>query len=273
MEVELAGNKISSTLDNEGPPRLAILVPVFNEAKHVGKCLQHLFVVSNDWHWRSEIIVVDDGSTDGTDVVLREFISADSPARILLATHKVNQGKGAAIRTGLALATANRIVIQDADLEYDPKDLQVLMARMTAGECEVVYGSRCLIGSRNPRRCNAFAWGVSLLNLLVWILYRVRLTDEATCYKLFRTEDLRRMELECKRFEFCPEATAKACRLGLRIVEVPISYRPRNHREGKKIKLSDGWHAIQTLWQYRTWKSSEQREANNSITEGAACTR
>lgn len=270
MAVELASNKVSSTLDTDGPPRLAILVPVFNEAKHVGKCLQHLFAVAREWPWSSEIIVVDDGSTDGTDVVLREIESTDLSARIMLATHKVNQGKGAAIRTGLTLATANRIVIQDADLEYDPKDLQVLMARMTAGECEVVYGSRCLVGSHNPRRVNAFAWGVSLLNLVVRILYRVRLTDEATCYKLFRTEDLRRMELECTRFEFCPEVTAKACRLGLRIVEVPISYWPRNHREGKKIKLSDGWHAVRTLWRYRTWKSSNRCEAENSITRGAA---
>ncbi len=239
---------------------LAVIVPVYNEAERAAESIGA--VIEGLGRRAVQVIVVDDGSTEGTTAFLREFIGEWQVGQENLLEHETNRGKGAAIRSGLEHVTADVVVIHDADLEYEPKDLPRLAERMSDADADVVYGSRTLRASDNPRRYNAFAWGVSLLNLAVRVLYGIRVTDEATCYKMFRTEDLRRMDLQCARFEFCPEVTAKAARMGLRIVEVPIRYRPRGAAGGKKIRLSDGIEALRTLWRYRRWQPAASAASN-----------
>ena len=143
-------------------------------------------------------------------------------------------------------------IVQDADLEYDPEDYARVIAPLERGEAQVVYGSRYSPGA--PRHWNVCRAGVGLLNLCVWWLYRQRLTDEAMCYKAFPTELLRQLDLQCERFEFCPEVTAKVCRLGLAIREVPIDYQPRSVGDGKKIRWRDGLQAMVCLWKWRRWE-------------------
>lgn len=232
---------------------LTIAVPVYNESEHVVACLEKLRSVASRWEWSSEIIIVDDGSTDGTDVVLQEWMQQADRQDVQVIRHDLNQGKGTAIRTALSRANGEWMIIQDADLEYDPSDIASLVLAAQQGEGDVVYGSRRLPEAGNSRRYNLFGFGVVVLNVAVGWLYRTRVTDEATCYKLLRTGDLRAMQLECKRFEFCPEVTAKACRMGLKIVERPIRYWPRDRDQGKKLTLADGWIALKTLWRYREW--------------------
>jgi glycosyltransferase involved in cell wall biosynthesis len=190
--------------------------------------------------------VVDDGSKDGTREILRQMPG------IVYVEHERNQGKGMAIRTGLARATGEVVVIQDADLEYDPGDFRRMLEPIRYGKAAVVYGSRFLKARPRMRFANyvanrLLAWGATLL-------FGRRITDEATCYKMFRAEVLREMNLQATRFEFCPEVTAKAMRAGHRILEVPISYRARSVAEGKKISWRDGVSAFYTLLKYRLVK-------------------
>ncbi|WP_162006641.1 glycosyltransferase family 2 protein [Roseimaritima sediminicola] len=241
---------------NRNDGRLAIIVPVFNERSSVAACLRRVHAFAMAHGDVGEIVIVDDASTDGTVSIVEQTI-ADWELDAKLIRHSANRGKGAAIRTGLDHVTSPLVVVQDGDLEYDPNDLGLLLQRMRDRQGIAVYGSRRLAsGPWDDRSFNAFAWGVSFLNTMVRMLYGTRITDEATCYKMFRTEDLRSMQLTCQRFEFCPEVTAKAIRMGLRIVEVPISYRPRGRDEGKKIRLRDGWQAAVTLWRLRHWVPS-----------------
>jgi glycosyltransferase involved in cell wall biosynthesis len=174
---------------------------------------------------------------------------------VIVLHHLHNRGKGAAIRTGLSHAHGRFTIVQDADLEYDPRDYPRLLEPLLPGRADIVYGSRYLRPSPGSRRgTRLFRYGVSVLNLVLRFLYGVRLTDEATCYKVFPTNVLRAMDLQCERFEFCPEVTAKACRMGLTIAEVPIRYTPRTATEGKKIRWTDGWEALVTLWRWRRWR-------------------
>lgn len=233
---------------------ISIIMPVFNEFKTIDEVVEKLHDVANNCAWDWELLIVNDGSTDGTAERLQHFCNLD---RVRVITHDTNRGKGAAIRTALGLASRDLTVIQDADLEYNPRQIDELISEMHRQQADVVYGSRILgakAGLAESRR-NIYAVGVSVLNFAVRILYGLRVTDEATCYKLFRTDDLRRMELTCQGFEFCPEVTAKAARLGLSIIEIPISYRPRSTSEGKKIRFRDAVCAIQTLWRFRRWTS------------------
>jgi glycosyltransferase involved in cell wall biosynthesis len=226
---------------------LTVIVPVFNEQHTVDALLQRVVDAPCD----KQIVVVDDGSRDGTTEVLAGW--RGRPGVDVLG-HAVNRGKGAAIRTGLEHARGQFTLVQDADLEYDPQEYPMLLDPLLRGDADVVYGSRYL---RTPRVAGAsrlFRCGVSLLNLCVRYWYGVRLTDEATCYKVFPTPVLRAMRLECQRFEFCPEVTAKACRMGLSILEVPIRYAPRAVAEGKKIRWTDGLQAVAELWRWRRWR-------------------
>jgi dolichol-phosphate mannosyltransferase len=228
------------------PPLLTVLVPVFNEERTVEAVLGRL---QEGPYPDKEVIVVDDGSTDATPRILANW--AERPGFLLL-RHDRNRGKGSAIRTGLARARGEITIIQDADLEYDPADFPRLVEVIRRGESEVVYGSRYL----NPSPSlplTRFRLAVGFFNLLVRVLYGQRLTDEATCYKAFRTSLLRRLDLQATGFEFCPEVTAKVCRQGHRIAEVPIAYRPRSLADGKKIGWADGWLAVWTLLKYRFW--------------------
>jgi glycosyltransferase involved in cell wall biosynthesis len=227
--------------------RLSILVPVFNEERTVAALLDRVLEV--DLGAEKEVVVVDDASTDGTPAVLARY--AD---RVRLLRHPRNRGKGAALRTALAEATGDFVVPQDADLEYEPQDLKRLLETAGRSGARVVYGSRRLLRENRQYSALSFFLGGILVTWVTNLLYGTRLTDEPTCYKLVARDLLERMDLRCERFEFCPEVTAKAARLGERIVEVPIVYRPRHLHEGKKIRARDGWEAITTLWRYRRWR-------------------
>jgi glycosyltransferase involved in cell wall biosynthesis len=227
--------------------KLSVIIPVYNEKATIKRVLQ----VVNDVNIDKEVIVVDDGSNDGT----RELLVGLSMDGTKKCFHSKNRGKGAAIRTGLEKVTGDIVIIQDADLEYDPREYHRLIRPILEGKAQVVYGSR-LLGLPPARMVRyhfyyPFAFGVRLLNLLTRLLYGTRITDEATCYKVFKTEVIRNIQLKCERFEFCPEITAKVCKKGYKIHEVPISYMGRTFREGKKISWKDGIEAIYTLIKYR----------------------
>ncbi len=227
---------------------LTVIVPVYNEVATIDTLLRRVVEAP----YEKQVIVVDDGSDDGTATILRRW---QGHPGVLLLRHAVNRGKGAAIRTGLEKACGRHTLIQDADLESDPRDYSRLLEPILKGRAQVVYGSRFLRGTgpgERPWKWNRL--GVAFLNFWLWWLYGVRLTDEASCFKVFPTQVLRQMGLSCVRFEFCPEVTAKACRLGFKIQEVPVSYRPRSVREGKKIRWTDGVEAAVTLWKLRGWR-------------------
>ena len=272
---------------------LSVIVPVYNEVRTIFELLARVCAAP----YAKQVIVVDDGSNDGTAEALLRW--RDQP-EVELLRHAGNRGKSAAIRTALRQARGRFTIIQDADLEYDPADYPLLIEPLVAGTAEVVYGSRymsagtALAGTQpedrlkaglrtenrlkaglRPPRWGVCRCGVGALNLVVRILYGARLTDEATCYKAFPTDVLRRMDLVCEGFEFCPEATAKALRMGLHILEVPIHYDARTVRAGKKLRWTDGLAAIAALWKWRKWRPV-QRGANpcaEKLNSGQALTR
>jgi dolichol-phosphate mannosyltransferase len=219
---------------------VSVIVPVYNEAAHIDELLQAIHASPV----KKEIVIVDDGSTDGTREKLQALAPSDD---VTVVFHERNYGKGAAIRTALAYARGEYILIQDSDLEYDPQDYPALLKPLAEGKANVVYGVR----PDRPERGLRFFLGAKLLTHLTNILYGAGIHDEATCYKVVRRSLLAQVQLECHRFEFCPEVTAKLCRMGEKIAEVPISYHPRSAMEGKKIRHSDGWQAIWTLIRYR----------------------
>lgn len=222
---------------------LSVIVPVFNERTTVGEIIRRIRAVSVPLEL--EVVVVDDGSSDGTDKVLAAL--QDSTVRVI--THPTNRGKGAAIRTGLATARGDLVLIQDADLEYDPEDWPRLLDPVLKGKAQVVYGSR-FTGERK----NMFPshWlGNRFLTLATNVLYRSTLSDMETCYKLFDRRVLEGLTVRSQRFDFEPEITAKVLRRGYRIYEVPISYTGREISEGKKISWRDGVGALVALVRYR----------------------
>lgn len=222
---------------------LSIIVPVYNERNTVGEAIRRVREVTLDIE--REIILVDDGSEDGTLDILRRL--SDSTVRVVTQTE--NQGKGAAVRRGIEEARGDVIVIQDADLEYDPRDLPRLLRPILEGQARVVYGSRFTGEHRNM-----FFWhwiGNRFLSLVTNILFNTTLSDMETCYKMFDAELLRSFDLSANRFDFEPEVTATALRLGERIWEVPISYAGREMHEGKKITWRDGFPALATLIRLR----------------------
>jgi dolichol-phosphate mannosyltransferase len=228
---------------------LSIIVPVFNEKGTIVKLLEKLTHSIALTKYNVQIVVVNDGSTDGTTQLLESCIFRNDP-RFIWLDHKKNLGKGFAIRTGLVLVTGKFTIVQDADLEYDPSDIFVLLKHAEEKKLEVVFGSRN-INSKNQKGSFAFYWGGKTLSWLTNILFKQKLTDEATCYKLVKTELLKSLSLTCKRFEFCPELTARLALLGIKIIELPISYFPRGKNEGKKIGLLDWFDAVWTLFRVR----------------------
>ena len=224
--------------------KLSVIMPVYNERPTIEAIIARVEAVG----FADEIIIVDDGSTDGTRDLLHEI--CDQKEHINLILHEKNQGKGAAVRTGIDAARADLVLIQDADLEYDPRDYPVLLKPIDDDVADVVYGSRFL-GA--PHRVTMFWHMVAnkLLTLMTNLLYNSILTDMETGYKLFRREIIQDIPLHSKRFEFEPEITAKLLKRKVRIFEVPISFNPREYEEGKKIGLPDAFEAIWTLIKYR----------------------
>jgi glycosyltransferase involved in cell wall biosynthesis len=223
--------------------KLSVIVPVYNERNTVAEIVRQMRAV--DLPVEREIVIVDDGSADGTRDVLSQL--ADSTVHVILHPH--NRGKGAAIRTGLTHITGDLVLIQDADLEYDPEDWPKLIAPILKGRARVVYGSR-FTGER--RNMLFLHWvGNRFLSLVTNVLYNTTLSDMETCYKLFDRELLDSIRLRADQFDFEPEVTAKILRRGIRIYEVPISYSGREFDEGKKITWRDGLVALKTLVKYR----------------------
>lgn len=224
---------------------LAVVIPCYNEVSTVKVLVNRVLAMDVV----DEIVIVDDGSTDGTVEILQE-IEAEEHGIIKIVYHQRNQGKGAALVTGFGHVSCDVIIIQDADLEYDPREYPQLLQPIQEGRAEVVYGSRFLGG---PRKAMNF-WNMVAnkgLTLLANILYNAILSDIETCYKCFRREIIANMQIHGRGFEFEPEFTAKVLKKGIRIVEVPISYYGREYDEGKKIKWTDAPIAAWTLLKYR----------------------
>jgi glycosyltransferase involved in cell wall biosynthesis len=225
--------------------KLSVIVPVYNEKQTILEILERI----EKTPYEKEIIVIDDFSRDGTREVLRELEVSRQIPSIRVLYHAVNQGKGAALRTGIAAATGDIVIIQDADLEYDPAEYGVLIHPIRTGLADVVYGSRFLSG---PHRV-LFFWhslGNKVLTLLSNMFTDLNLTDMETGYKAFRRELFSKIEIEENRFGFEPEITAKIAKLRCRLYEVPISYFGRDYSEGKKITWKDGVSALYCILKY-----------------------
>ena len=225
-------------------PLLSVVVPAYNEAKTIASVLDRVLAQPSVM----EVIVVDDCSSDGTWELLQNLASSNS--KIRATRHSHNEGKGAALRTGISLATAPYVIIQDADLEYDPSEYPILLEHLLENRADVVFGSRFMGG--RPHRVLYF-WhsvGNTVLTLLSNMFTNLNITDMETCYKAFRREIIQSIRIEENRFGFEPEITAKVAKLGVRIFEVGISYYGRTYAEGKKIGWKDGVRAIYCILKY-----------------------
>ena len=228
---------------------LSILIPAYQEERTIGEVLRLVSAIDTESSgFDKEILVCDDGSSDGTVSVVEERMAADP--RVRLVRHAKNRGKGAAIRTALADARGEYALIQDADLEYEVSDYPALLAAVNAG-ADVVYGSRFLTADRPDGMRFANYLANRILTTSANWLYGLSITDEATCFKVFRTDLLRDLDLRCEGFEFCPEVTAKLGKRKVAIAEVPIHYRARNIAEGKKVRWTDGVEALWVLVAHR----------------------
>ena len=222
---------------------LSVIIPVYNEVNNINTIVKRV----QDTKLATEIIIIDDGSKDGTRESLKKL---DGKKKVRVILHEKNQGKGAAVVTGMKAAKGEIILIQDADLEYDPRDYPALLKPIHEGIADVVYGSRFLGG---PHRVTMFWHQVAnkLLTFMTNILYDSILTDMETGYKVFRRKVIEGVNIRAKRFNFEPEFTAKILKRKYRIYEVPISFNPRDYTEGKKIKLKDAFEAVWTLLKYK----------------------
>lgn len=230
------------------PPVVSVIVPAYNEENTIKEVIDRLLALSIN----PEIVVVNDGSTDQTGEILANFGD-----KIKVLTNPKPSGKGNAIRKALPACTGEAVIIQDADLEYRPEEIPALIEPITLNNSNAVYGSRfqrgLIPGMALPNKIVNL-----MLRLAVKVLFGQKLTDEATCYKAFRRTLINRMDLECQRFEFCPEVTAKAIRMGETIKELPITYEPRSKAAGKKIRWTDAPEAFITLWRYRKWRETQR---------------
>lgn len=223
--------------------KLSVIVPAYNESATIAVLLARVLAVDMD----KDVIVVDDGSTDDTRTIVETFAARG----VRLLAHAGNRGKGAAVRTGLRAANGAVVIIQDADLEYDPSDYRQVCQPIFDGIADVVYGNRWHHGTGVSYQ--RYLLGGRMLTLVTNLLYQAGISDEPTCYKAFRTSVIRRIRLCSDGFDFCPEVTAKVRRLGYKIHEAPISYQPRTFEQGKKIRWIDGLIALYVLAKYRVW--------------------
>ena len=226
--------------------KLSIVIPVYNEVKTLEELLKRVLAVDLGKLER-EIILVDDASSDGSADLIKEL--AEKPQGIKTHYHKENQGKGASLRDGFRETTGDYVIVQDADLEYDPNEYLKLLRELEEDKVDVVYGSR--FSGNYEDMTNLHYFGNKSLTMLTNLLYGVLLTDMETCYKLLPGKFVREIEIESDRFDFEPEITAKILKSGMRIKEVPITYKGRSFSEGKKITWKDGLIAFWTLIKYR----------------------
>ena len=232
---------------------LSILIPAYREEATIAEILRRVAAIDTTAHgFAKEVIVCDDGSDDRTFELASAAAAEDPTIRVV--RHDKNQGKGAAIRTALDHARGDYVLIQDADLEYEVSDYPALLAPAAAG-ADVVYGSRFLANPRPTGMRTANYVANRILASTANLLYGLSITDEATCFKLFRTDLLRSLDLECTGFEFCPEVTAKLGKRGVEIVEVPIAYTARALADGKKVRWTDGFEAMWVLVKHRVGRS------------------
>jgi len=233
---------------------LSIVVPAYNEERTIHRILDKIKAVQLVGNLQKEIIITNDCSKDDTEGAIQRYMNANPDMHIRYLKHEVNRGKGAALHTGIQYATGRFIIVQDADLEYDPQEYNVLLRPLLEGFADVVYGSRFMGG--RPHRI-LFFWhsiGNKFLTTLSNVFTNLNLTDMETCYKMFRAELLKGLTLKEKRFGFEPEVTAKMSRIpNVRIYEVGISYYGRSYEEGKKIGWKDGFRAIFCILKYNIW--------------------
>ena len=228
--------------------KLSIIIPVLNEEETIGTVLQNLLLL--DLPAEKEIIAVDDGSTDSSSAIINSMASSHSTIKAVYCKNR--QGKGKAIQKAIPHITGDMVIIQDADLEYDTADYKSLIQHIISNKADIVFGSRFL-GSINNMKFQ-YLLANKILTITANLIYGLSLTDEATAYKLFKTDIFKRFDIRSKGFEFCPEVVAKSARMNCRIMEIPVSYHARNSREGKKIKWYDAFTAVYTLLKYRFWK-------------------
>jgi len=222
---------------------LSVLMPLYNEQETVAKIVNKVLELPLDL----ELIIIDNASTDNTGQIIAEFSNRDN---VKIIKREKNIGKGDAVVAGLELASGKYTIIQDGDLEYDPKDIVKMVNKAEEKKALALFGSRAL-NQRSGISYYRYLWGGKLLTIIARILYFNGITDESTCYKMVRTDLIKSLELECKRFEFCPELVAKLGRNGIKIHEIPIAYYPRKFEDGKKIRWIDGVEAIWSLLKYR----------------------
>jgi len=238
----------------DGNKKLSVIVPVYNEAATIKRLLDRVFHVELAQGLTKEIVIVNDCSTDDTKAVLLDYKNANPQFDLNYFEHEVNKGKGAALRTGIAKASGDFVVIQDADLEYDPNEYNILLGPILQGEADVVYGSRFMGG--RPHRI-LFFWhtiGNKFLTFVSNAFTNLNLTDMETCYKMFRSEVIKSISLKENRFGFEPEVTAKVSKIKrIRIYEVGISYYGRTYHEGKKINWKDGFRALYCIVRYNVF--------------------
>ncbi len=230
--------------------KLSIIIPAYNEEKTIYLLLEKVKQVVLNNNVAKEVIVVNDCSTDATETQVKLFCANHPDLSVSYLKQLENQGKGAAIHAGISLVTGDYVIIQDADLEYDPEDYNPLLDYLLASGDKVVYGSR-FMNAENKHSYTRFYLGGRLVSRVTNLLYRQKITDEPTCYKMFESRFLKSIPLKGKGFEFCPEVTAKVAKRGIKIKELPIKYYPRSIEEGKKINWKDGVIAIWTLCKYR----------------------
>jgi len=247
----MENNQIKKILKNNKMTKLSIIIPVFNESKTIAILLSKIQKVKLVNNIKKDIIIIDDGSTDNTCNIINNYIENNKELNIRLILHGQNKGKGSAIHSGIKFATGEYLIIQDADLEYDPEEYNILLNPILKGLADVVYGSRFIGG--NPHRI-LFFWhsiGNKFLTFLSNVFTNLNLSDMETCYKMFDTKIIQTIILKEKRFGFEPEVTAKISRIhNIRIYEVGISYYGRTYLEGKKINWKDGIRAIYCIVKY-----------------------
>lgn len=242
---------------------LTIIIPAYNEERWVGELLVKIAELSLEYGLEKEILIIDDGSFDGTKSIISKFIHENPNLNVRLLSFPINKGKGAAVRAGFHEAKGDLMIIQDADLEYNPEDINEVIMPIIDGRAKVVYGSRILrekalgrsgmfglITGKHPHSYVLAYLGGVMITKMTNLMTGSRLTDEPTCYKCFHRTALEGLSIDCDDFSWEPEITVKLLRNGVDIIEVPISYHPRKNSQGKKINWTHGFKALWTIWKF-----------------------